>query len=64
VDDRTTVDVTTRYQFVGLLAQPTLMVQVNNATNEPEVSYTGQEDRLRSHYLSGRTVTLALSVTF
>jgi len=64
VDDRTTVDVTTRYQFAGLLAEPTLMVQVNNATNEPEVSYTGQEDRLRSHYLSGRTVTLALSVTF
>ncbi|NBB88030.1 MAG: TonB-dependent receptor [Bacteroidetes bacterium] len=62
VDDRTTVDVTARYQFVGLLAQPTLMVQVNNATNEPEVSYTGQEDRLRSHYLSGRTVTLGLSV--
>ena len=63
VDDRTTVDVTARYQFVGLLAQPTLMVQVNNATNEPEVSYTGREDRLRSHYLSGRTVTLGLSVS-
>ena len=64
VDDRTTVDLNTRYEFDGLLGQPTLMVQVENATNEPEVRYRGQEDHLGNHYLSGRTVTVGLSMKF
>jgi TonB-dependent receptor len=63
VDDRTTVDINTSYQFEGLLAQPTLMLQVENLTNAPEIEYAGgREDRLSFHYLSGRTVSLGLSV--
>jgi TonB-dependent receptor len=65
VDDRTTVDVNASYQFEGLLAQPTLMVQVENVTNAPEIEYAGgDEDRLSFHYLSGRTVSLGLSAEF
>ena len=63
VDDRTTVDVNASYEFDGLPVQPTLLVQVENLTNEPEVQYGGgNEDRLLFHYLSGRTVTFGLSV--
>ena len=65
VDDRTTVDVNASYQFESLLAQPTLMVQVENVTNAPEIEYAGgDEDRLSFHYLSGRTVSLGLSAEF
>ena len=63
VDDRTTVDVNTSYQFENLLAEPTLMLQIENLTNAPEIEYAGgNEDRLSFHYLSGRTVSLGLSV--
>jgi len=65
VDDRTTVDVNASYQFEELLAQPTLMVQVENVTNAPEIEYAGgNEDRLSFHYLSGRTVSVGLSAEF
>jgi TonB-dependent receptor len=64
VDDRTTVDVNARYEFNNLLAQPTLLVQVENVTNAPEVEYAGQPGRLAYHYLSGRTVTVGLSTEF
>ncbi len=62
VDDRTTVDVNARYEFDGLLAQPTLMVQIENVTDAPEVEYEGQEENLGFHFLSGRTVTVGLSM--
>ena len=62
VDDRTTVDVNARYQFSSLLGRPELMVQVENLTDAPEVFYDGQPNNLAFHYLSGRTVTLGLSV--
>ncbi|MCS4195886.1 TonB-dependent receptor [Salinibacter ruber] len=63
VKDRTTVDINASYQFESLLAQPTLMVQVENLTNEPEVEYAGgNEDHLSFHYLSGRTVSVGLSM--
>ena len=39
------------------------MVQVENLTNEPEVEYAGgNEDHLSFHYLSGRTVSVGLSM--
>jgi TonB-dependent receptor len=63
VADRTTVDINASYEFDGLIGQPTLLVQVENLTNEPEVQYGGgNEDRLLFHYLSGRTVGVGLSV--
>jgi outer membrane receptor protein involved in Fe transport len=63
VKDRTTVDLNASYQFSDLLAQPTLMVQVENLTNAAEVEYAGgNEDNLSFHYLSGRTVSVGVSV--
>jgi len=64
VDDRTTVDINARYEFADLLGQPTVMFQVENATNEPEVEYEGRENALGFHFLSGRTFTLGLSAQF
>lgn len=62
VSDRTTVDVDASYQFAGLFGQPEFFVQVENLTDAPEVFYDGQPEHLAFHYLSGRTVTLGLSV--
>jgi TonB-dependent receptor len=62
VDNRTTVDVNARYQFTSLLGRPELVVQVENLTDAAEVFYDGQPNNLAFHYLSGRTVTLGLSV--
>jgi TonB-dependent receptor len=62
VGSRTTVDVNTTYQFDALPGQPELLLQVENFTNEPEVIETGVANNLNFHYLSGRTVTLGLSV--
>lgn len=63
VADRTTMDVNASYEFNGLIAQPTLLVQVDNLINEPEIQYGGgNEDRLLFHNLSGRTVPLGLSM--
>jgi len=59
---RTTVDVNTTYQFDALPGQPELLLQVENFTNEPEVVRTGVARNLNFHYLSGRTVTLGLSL--
>jgi len=62
---RTTVDLDASYRFANLPIQPKLFVQVENLTNERELEYEGQPDldRLDSHFLSGRTVTLGLSVS-
>jgi hypothetical protein len=39
------------------------MVQVENLTNAAEVEYAGgNEDNLSFHYLSGRTVSVGVSV--
>jgi TonB-dependent receptor len=62
VGARTTVDVNTTYQFDTLPGQPELLLQVENFTNEPEVIETGVANNLNFHYLSGRTVTLGLSL--
>jgi hypothetical protein len=35
---------------------------VENLTDEPEVFYDGQPNHLAFHYLSGRTVTMGVSV--
>ncbi len=64
VDDRTTVDVNARYKFSGLLAEPELIMQVENVTNAAEVEYAGVADNLEYHFLSGRTVTIGLSASF
>lgn len=64
VDDRTTVDVNARYKFDGLLAEPELIMQVENVTNAAEVEYAGVEDNLEYHFLSGRTLTIGLSASF
>ncbi|WP_103028152.1 TonB-dependent receptor [Salinibacter altiplanensis] len=64
VKERTTVDVNASYEFNDVLAQPTLMVQIENVTNEPEVEYEGQEENLGYHFLSGRTVTIGFSAEF
>lgn len=62
IDDRTTVDLTANYSFTGLLGEPELFLQIENLTNEPEVTYAGQESSLGFHYLSGTTTTVGLSV--
>jgi TonB-dependent receptor len=62
IDDRTTIDVNSSYTFSNLRGQPELFVQVENLTNEPEVTYVGEESDLGFHYLSGTTTTVGLSV--
>ena len=65
VAERTTVDINASYAFEGLLGEPTLLFQVENVTNEPEVEYAGgNTSRLVGHYLSGRTVTVGVSTNF
>lgn len=48
----------------GPAALPELVLQVENLTDEPEVEYARQEDRLVFHFLSGRTITVGLSTEF
>ena len=64
VGERTTVDVNATYQFETVPGAPELVLQVENVTNEPEVTRAGRAGRLGFHYLSGRTVTVGLSTEF
>jgi TonB-dependent receptor len=60
-DARSTIDVTGRYSLfdnrLGLFAQ------IRNLTNEAEVGYQGVKSRYDYHGLTGRTVTVGLSVS-
>ncbi|MEF8796645.1 MAG: TonB-dependent receptor [Salinivenus sp.] len=64
IGERTTVDVNATYQFESLLGEPELLLQVENITNQPEVTEVGPSRALNYHYLSGRTVTVGLTTEF
>ncbi|MQA90199.1 MAG: TonB-dependent receptor [Gemmatimonas sp.] len=61
-DARPTIDLSARYQLP--MDGIEVFAQVRNLTNEPEVGYQGVRSRYDVHTLTGRTLTLGLSLNY